>query len=112
MATVTCCTVDGVVPPDPVAVSWYVKVPDDAGDAVRPVLITVPLMVHDRAVTDPLLTLPAVAAKVVVPAVPVFGLMLGCEVKDGAGVGVTVAAVKPVVPADMTATLRELDRQD
>ena len=73
-----------------------------------PVLITVPLMVHDRAVIDPLLTLPAVAVKVVVPAVPVFGLMLGCEVKDGAGrlvaawqqimqegagVGVTVAAV-------------------
>ncbi|KQN11547.1 hypothetical protein ASE89_14255 [Sphingomonas sp. Leaf30] len=56
-------------------------------------LMTVPLIVHDRDATAPLLTLPAVAVKVVAPAVPVFGLMLGCEVKDGAGVGVTVAAV-------------------
>ncbi|KQN20844.1 hypothetical protein ASE89_15320 [Sphingomonas sp. Leaf30] len=58
-----------------------------------PVLITVPLIVHDRDVTDPSLTLPAVAVNVVGPAVPVFGLMLGCEVKAGAGAGVTVAAV-------------------
>ena len=67
--------------------------PDDAGDAAMPVLITVPLIVHDRAVIEPLLTLPAVAVNVAVPAVPLAGLMFGCEVKDGAGVGVTVAAV-------------------
>ncbi|KHA65318.1 hypothetical protein NI18_03320 [Sphingomonas sp. Ant20] len=67
--------------------------PDDAGDAAMPVLITVPLIVHDRAVIEPLLTLPAVAVNVVAPAVPVLGLILGCEMKDGAGVGVTVAAV-------------------
>ena len=58
-----------------------------------PVLMTVPLIVHDRDATEPLLTLPAVAVNVVVPAVPLAGLMLGCDVNAGAGVGVVVAAV-------------------
>ena len=58
-----------------------------------PVLITAPLIAHDRDVIEPLLTVPAVAVNVVGPAVPVFGLMLGCVVNAGAGVGVTLAAV-------------------
>ena len=65
-------------------------------------LITEPLSDQARDVIEPLLTAPGVAVYVVVPAVPVEGLTVGCEVKAGAGKAavatVTCCTVDCVVP--------------
>lgn len=71
--------------------------PADEGAAVVPVLIDVPFSNHAREVIEPLATTPGVAVNVVVPAVPLLGDIVGCEVKDAAGVGVGVPPASAAV---------------
>ena len=67
--------------------------PAEAGVAVRPLLITVPLSVHEREAIEPFDTVPGVAVKVVEPAAPLLGLIVGCAAKAGAGVTAAAATV-------------------
>ena len=69
--------------------------------------MTEPLSDQARDVIVPLLTAPGVAVYVVVPAVPVDGLIVGCAVKAGATAAavatVTCCTVDCVVPPDPVA---------
>jgi hypothetical protein len=75
--------------------------------------MAVPFSNHARDTTEPLLTVPGVAAYTVDPAVPLVGLMLGCVVKAGAGVSTgTPAASRAATRLIRTFTVSRQSRAD